>query len=236
MKKLNILGITLARGGSKSIPEKNITPIEGHPLIYYTIKEAKKSSFLNDYIVSTDSEKIADIAINYGAEVPFLRPKELSLDESSSLSGLQHAVNFMELEHNKVYDYVIELMCTNPLKTFEDIDSCIEKIIETKADSVIAVHQLEDHHPARIKKIENDKIIDFCVPERNEARRQDLTPKAYIRSGSIYCMSRQYLMEENRRYGGDDSRPYILPPERTVNIDTPADLELARYLIRNTPS
>jgi len=231
MNKFNILGITLARGGSKSIPEKNITLIEGHPLIYYTIEQAKKSIFLDEYIVSTDSEKIAEVAKGYDVEVPFLRPSELSLDESSSLSGLQHAVNFMEKKRNIQYDYIVELMCTNPLKSVNDIDECIEKIIKTKADSVIAVHQLEDHHPARIKMIKDDKILDFGAPEKNEARRQDLLPKAYIRSGSIYCMSRKYLMDDNRRYGGENSRPYILPPERTVNIDTLADLELARYLL-----
>ncbi len=231
-KKLNILGITLARGGSKSIPNKNITLLDGMPLIYYTIKEAHESSFLSDYIVSTDSKKIAEVAKSFDAEVPFLRPAELSLDESSSLSALQHAVKFMEEKKNIEYDFIVELMCTNPLKKVNDIDNCIEKIIRTGADSVIAVHQLEDHHPARIKKIENDILVDFCVPEKNESRRQDLTPKAYIRSGSIYCMSREYLMEKNRRYGGNNSRPYILPSERTVNIDTPADLELARYLIK----
>ncbi len=235
-KRLNILGITLARGGSKSIPEKNITPLEGKPLIYYTINEAKKSSYLTDYIVSTDSLKIANVAKECGAEVPFMRPAALSQDESSSLSGLQHSVEFMEKKLNISYDYIVELMCTNPLKTVEDINGCIEKIVKTKADSVIAVHQLEDHHPARIKKIENDKIVDFCVPEKNEARRQDLTPKAYIRSGSIYCMSRKYLMEDNRRYGGDNSRPYVLPASRTVNIDAPADLELARYLVKQANS
>ncbi len=231
VKKLNILGITLARGGSKSIPEKNIADLNGLPLIYYTINEAKKSSLISDYIVSTDSKKIAKVARKFGAEIPFIRPKNISTDTASSLSGLQHAVNFMERKKNITYDYVIELMCTNPLKTLEDIDKCIKKIVRSKSDSVIAMHQLEDHHPARIKKIVKDKIIDFCVDEKNESRRQDLKPKAYIRSGSIYCMKRDYLMKQNRRYGGSDSRPYILPKERTINIDTPYDLEIARLMI-----
>jgi CMP-N,N'-diacetyllegionaminic acid synthase len=232
----NILAITLARGGSKSVPRKNIKQINGKPLIAYTIEEALKSSYIDDYIVSTDDQEIKIVAEKYKANVPFLRPSELSEDQSSSSSALIHAVNFME-EHNSCkYDFIIELMCTNPLKNRFDIDSIIEKAYSTNAESVIAVHKLDDHHPARIKKIENDKIIDFCVPEPNEARRQDLTPLAYIRSGSIYCMRRDFLMDKGMRYGGEDSRPYILPDERAVNIDTLNDFRLADLIIEKRVS
>lgn len=232
----NILAITLARGGSKSVPRKNIKKINGKPLIAYTIEEALKSSYIDDYIVSTDDQEIKIVAEKYKANVPFLRPSELSEDQSSSSSALIHAVNFME-EHNSCkYDFIIELMCTNPLKNRFDIDSIIEKAYSTNAESVIAVHKLDDHHPARIKKIENDKIIDFCVPEPNEARRQDLTPLAYIRSGSIYCMRRDFLMDKGMRYGGEDSRPYILPDERAVNIDTLNDFRLADLIIEKRVS
>ena len=227
---MNILGITLARGGSKGVKKKNIKNLLGKPLIQYTIDEALKSEYLDEYIVSTDNEEIADIARSLGAEVPFLRPDHLSNDQASSSSALQHAVSFMEERESKQYDYIVELMCTNPLKVTSDIDSCIKKIIDTKADSVIAVHELEDHHPARIKMIIEDKIKDF-IPEPNEARRQDLTPKAYIRSGSIYCMKRNYLMDSNLRYGGPNSRPYILPAKRAVNVDTEIDFILCENLM-----
>ena len=129
------------------------------------------------------------------------------------------------------YDFFIELMCTNPLKNNEDIDSVIEKAVKNNAESVIAVHKLDDHHPARIKKIVNDKIVDFCIEEPNEARRQDLKPLAYIRSGSIYCMRRDFIIEKNKRYGGSDSRPYILPPDRAINIDTMNDFLLAELIL-----
>ena len=228
---IRILGITLARGGSKSVPRKNIKPIAGVPLIEYTISEALKSTFLTRYIVSTDDEEIQQVAIQCGAEAPFLRPSEFSTDEASSVSAMQHAVNWVEQQEGVKYDYVVELMCTNPMKTVEDIDASIKKLISTKADSVIAVHQLEDHHPARIKKIINDKIIDFCVQEIPESRRQDLKPEAYIRSGSIYALKRDYLMIEGKRYGSDDSRPYILPQERAVNIDTETDFMIAELML-----
>lgn len=230
---MNIIAITLARGGSKGVKKKNIREISGKPLIYYTIVEAKKSENIQDYIVSTDDNEIAEVSKKYGADVPFKRPDKFSTDKASSVSALQHAVNFMEKKKNLRYDIIVELMCTNPLKTSIDIDYCIEKMIKTDADSVIAVHELEDHHPARIKKIEDDKIIDFAVKEPNEARRQDLKPKAYIRSGSIYCMKRDYLMIENKRYGGENSRPYILPSNRAVNVDTEIDFMIADKLIKD---
>ena len=230
-KEIRILGLTLARGGSKSVPRKNIKPLAGLPLIGYTIAEALKSKFITRYIVSTDDEEIQQVAIQCGAEAPFLRPSEFSTDNASSVSAMQHAVDWVEQQEGVEYDYIVELMCTNPMKTVDDIDASIKKLMSTKADSVIAVHQLEDHHPARIKKIINDKITDFCIPEIPESRRQDLKPEAYIRSGSIYALKRDYLMIEGKRYGSDNSRPYILPEERAVNIDTEVDFMIAELML-----
>ena len=228
-----VLAITLARGGSKSVPKKNIREIKGIPLIAYTINEAKKSKFISRYIVSTDNEEIRQVAIKYGVDVPFLRPAEFSSDTASSVIALQHAVNWIENHDQIKYDFVIELMCTNPMKIALDIDACISKLITSKADSVIAVHKLDDHHPARIKKIIDDKIVDFCLPETPEMRRQDLKPDAYIRSGSIYALKRDHLMIEGQRFGSFNSRPYILPPERAVNVDTEIDFLIAEQLLNN---
>ena len=230
-----ILGITLARGGSKSVPGKNIRPILGIPLIAYTIAEALKSKFITRYIVSTDDEEIRQVAMRFGAEVPFLRPSEYSTDTASSVAAMQHAVAWVERKENIKYDYVIELMCTNPMKTVIDIDAVIQKLVATGADSVIAVHKLEDHHPVRIKKIVDDRIVDFCLPEVPEMRRQDLKPDAYIRSGSIYGLRRDHLMIDGLRYGSENSRPYILPPERAINVDTEIDFLIAERLLSLVP-
>ena len=127
---MNILGITLARGGSKSIRLKNIKKLNNKPLINYSIEEALKSKFLTEYIVSTDHTEIAKVAKKAGAKIPFLRPKVYSNDTASSVSALQHAVKFMENELKVRYEFIVEIMCTNPLKTVKDIDSCIKKIIE----------------------------------------------------------------------------------------------------------
>ena len=230
-----ILALTLARGGSKSVPGKNIRPISGIPLIAYTIAEARLSKYISRYIVSTDNEGIREVAIRYGAEAPFLRPSEYSTDTASSVSAMQHATAWVEQQEGVKYDFVIELMCTNPMKTVEDIDAAIEKLLETGADSVIAMHKLEDHHPIRIKKIIADKIVDFCLPEVPEMRRQDLRPDAYIRSGSIYALRRDHLMVDGRRFGSANSRPYILPPERSVNVDTEIDFLIAERLMAQSP-
>ncbi len=229
MKK-NILGITLARGGSKSIKNKNLAKIKGKPLIYFTLKEAKKSKNLTNYIVSTDSDKIKNVVKKYKVDVPFIRPKKFSRDNSSSASALKHALIQCEKFYNKKFDYVVELMITNPLKTFVDINNVINMIIRNKSDSVIAVNQLQDHHPARIKKIVKGKLYDFSVKEKLESRRQDLKPKAYVRSGSIYAMSRRFVLQGKRYFSGK-SLAYILPPERTINIDDKNDLLMAKIKI-----
>ena len=123
-------------------------------------------------------------------------------------------------------------MATNPLKSVTDIDNVIEILLKNKADSVIAVNQLFDHHPARIKKIINGKLFDFAIKEKLESRRQDLKPNAYIRSGSIYAMSRKYVMQGKRYFSGR-SLAYILPHERTINIDDENDLLIAKKKIKN---
>ncbi len=230
--KINILGVTLARGGSKGIKNKNLVKIKGKPLIYYTIKEAKKIKELTKYIVSTDSIKIKKIAQNFKAEVPFIRPKKFSKDNSSSASALKHALLECEKIYNIRFNYIVELMATNPLKSALDIKNVIKILIKNKADSVIAVNQLFDHHPARIKKIIKGKLYDFAVKEKLESRRQDLKPNAYIRSGSIYAMSRKYVINKKRYFSGK-SLAYILPIKRTINIDDKNDLIIAKNKLKN---
>ena len=231
--KLKILAITLARGGSKSIKNKNIVKIKGKPLIYYTIKELKKChNLFEDYIVSTDSLHIKRICQKYKVNVPFLRPKKLSRDSSSSASALIHAVKYMEKKKRIKFDYILEAMCTNPLKDASDIANIINIVKKKNPDTCIAVHRVYDQHPSRIKKIVNGRIVNFCINEKLESRRQDLRPKAYIRSGAIYAISRDYLMKTGARYGSKNSIAYILNDQKACNIDTPQDLEYVKAKIK----
>jgi|TARA_R100000152_G_C6766741_1_gene191804 CMP-N,N'-diacetyllegionaminic acid synthase len=218
----SVLAITLARGGSKGIPKKNIIDIHGKPLLQYTIDEVKKSKYIDHYVVSTDDVEIENLCKKL--KTTYFRRQKAS-DTQSSADALCEVQQVM----NK-FDYVVEIMCTNPLKKVKDIDGVIEKLDETGADSVVSVVRIWDNHPSRVKYIENDKLKDF-YPEPPESRRQDLTPAAYVRNGSIYAMTYEQLKIKQNRLG-DDTRPYIMSEKRTINIDEPIDLELARIMLK----
>ncbi len=230
---MKVIGVTLARGGSKGIPNKNMALVGGKPLIEYTLIEAKKSKLIDRYIVSTDDPKIASFANSKKVETPFMRPAILASDTATSAAALKHAVEFCEAQEKIKYDLVIELMCTNPFKSAEDIDNCIEIFTKNKVDSVIGISKLEEHHPARIKKLVDGFIRDFAIPEHS-SRRQDLKPDAYIRNGSIYAISRDKLINENYRFGGEKSMPYIMKEPANINIDSKLDLLLADIIIKNS--
>lgn len=219
-----VVAITLARGGSKSIPKKNIVDLNGRPLIDYTVEEVKKSKFIDEYYVSTDDEDIIEYCksknVNY-----IERPAELASDTAKSSDALIHGIKDIDCY------YIVEVMATNPLKTVEDIDGCIELIEEKNVGSVVSVCRIFDQHPSRVKYLnENGVMMDF-YPEEPESRRQDLKPPAYIRNGSIYAMRKSYLLDCGARYT-KRSVAYVMPNERTVNIDEPADLELARLRLK----
>jgi len=232
-KNKRILAVTLARSGSKGIPNKNIIKIKNKPLIYYTIKEALKSKYIDRYLISTDSKKIKKISESFKAECPFLRPKKLSTSIARAVDADRHALLWAEKNEGKEYDYFVELMATNPFKTHIDIDRAIKKLIDNKADSVIGVSHLEDHHPLRIKKIVKNKIVNFnsLLIETPEMHRQQLKPKAYIRNGSIYAVKAN-LIKKKIRYGTNNSLPLIMSEKKSINIDTNIDLLLAKILIK----
>lgn len=227
-----ILAVILARGGSKGIPRKNITPVDGHPLVAYTIAAALGSAFIDRLIVSTDDEEIAAVARDYGAETPFRRPAALAADTTLSVDALHHAALAAEACYATRFDYVVELPCVAPLRDSRDIDAALRRLFETGADSVISFVDTGEKHPVRMKRIAGDRITDFCreYPEpARGSRRQDFEP-AYIRNGAIYAMTRHCLIDLVSRHG-EDSRPYIMSEERSINIDSPLDLTIARLLI-----
>lgn len=220
-----VLAITLARGGSKRVKQKNIAPIQGKPLLQYTIDEAKKSAYIDAHIVSSEDNTILAIAKQLGASIHH-RSNENSTDTSTSAAAIKEVLDDVGSD----YDYAVELMCTNPLKTAEDIDGVLEKLIASDADSVVSVVRVYDHHPSRIKFIKDDRLIDV-FPEIPESRRQDLTPEAYVRNGSIYAFKiKSFLVERIRLCGV--CRPYIMPNERSINIDDEIDMELAKIMIK----
>tara|TARA_B100001123_G_scaffold437566_1_gene570044 strand:- start:31107 stop:31793 length:687 start_codon:yes stop_codon:yes gene_type:complete len=220
-----VLAITLARGGSKRVPKKNMVDICGQPLLKYTIDEVKKSEFIDDYVVSSDDQEIISFVKSLGIST-VLRPTGLAKDTSKSSDAILHVLSIVPGD----YDYIVEVMCTNPLKLACDIDGVIKKLDDLGGDSAVSVCRVWDYHPSRIKFIENDTLVDV-YPEVPESRRQDLTPPAYIRNGSIYAFRVKTIKEYGSRLG-DVTRPYIMPESRTINIDEPIDLELARIMVK----
>jgi CMP-N-acetylneuraminic acid synthetase len=227
MNKLKILGIIPARGGSKGIPSKNIKELDGMPLIAYTIKAALNSN-LTHVIVSTDSQTIAEIAISYGANVPFLRPDNLATDTASSMPVAIHGLLEMEKLYECQYDAIMLLQPTTPFRTTEDINNAISLLIEKETDSVISVVDVGGTHPARMKYLKEGLLIDppFCEEKENQ-NRQELEPM-FIRNGAIYLSKRNVLLKGT--YKGDSCAALIMPNNRSVNIDTIFDFEYAEWL------
>jgi len=228
--QLKILGVITARGGSKGIAGKNIKLLGGKPLVAYTIAVAKKSNLITRLIVSTDDEQIAAVARQYGADVPFMRPKELAQDSTPHLPVMQHAIEFMEKKLGIQFDYAVIFQPTSPFRTVDDINGTLQKLIDTGADSAVSVYEIEPSaHPMKVKKLEGDRVLPYCLEEPEGARRQDL-PIAYKRSGAVYAMRRDLIMKENRLYG-DYIVGHIVPRERSIDIDTPLDWLKAEYML-----
>ena len=229
-----ILAVILARGGSKGIPKKNIYMISGHPLISYSIEAAKKSKLIHKIVVSTDDTDIADIANQYGAFTPFIRSKRLSEDTVPSVDALRDCVLKSEKFFNEKYDFVIELPCVSPFRDNKDVDNVLKTLIKKKCDSIISYVNTGEKHPTRLKRIIKNKVTNFCkdYPEPDVgSRRQDFEP-CYIRNGSIYAMTRKCIIDLKSR-NGKKSYPFIMPLEKSINIDEKFDLEIANLLIEN---
>jgi len=229
-KSISVLGIITARGGSKGIPNKNISLLHGKPLITYTIDAARDSKLLTRCIVSTDSAEIAEIAKNAGMDVPFIRPAELSTDTALALDVLSHAIRFVGEHDKQQFDYVMMLQPTSPLRSHDDIDACIRLAEETDADSVFSLVELPDFAPQKIKTIENGEIHSFLQEEKGQSDPRHRGRKAYKRNCAVY------LTKTNLILGGDQfgkkSMAYVMPRDRSIDINEPVDLELAEFWLK----
>ncbi len=226
-----ILAVIPARGGSKGVPRKNIRQLGDRPLIAYTIQTALAvREMLHRVIVSTDDEEIAGVARQYGAEVPFMRPAELGADKARMVPVLQHAVRFVEDQDQLHLDWVLLLQPTTPYRAVEDIRAAVRLARAGGCDSVISVVQVFHVHPILMKRIENDQLVPFSIEEKEGTRRQDYQPPAYMRNGAIYLTRRDGLMENNSIWG-KTIRPYVMPEERSVNIDSEIDFLIAEQML-----
>ena len=228
-KGKTILAIIPARGGSKGLPRKNIKVLGGKPLMVWTIEEAKRNKFIDRVIVSTDDSEIAQIAKSCGGEVPFMRPVELATDKA----GMTEVINDALGRIGKEYDIVILLQPTSPFRSSEDIDNALELLILKDAKAVVAVCEV-DHHPYWSNELPPDgSMKDFLKKEAINTQRQDLRD-FYRINGAIYLAYVPYL-KEHKGFFGDGTFAYIMPRERSVDIDNENDFQFAEFLMTERP-
>jgi N-acylneuraminate cytidylyltransferase/CMP-N,N'-diacetyllegionaminic acid synthase len=218
---MRVLALVPARGGSKGIPKKNIREIAGKPLIAWTI-EAARASNVSSVVVSTDNAEIARVATEYGAEVPFLRPANLSLDETPSISVVMHA-----LDNLPNFDALLLLQPTSPLRSTEDINNCLTKVNFSGGTSIVSVVE-SPAHPNWTYMLSDEKTLIPYVAH-SATRRQDLLP-VFTLNGAIYLADVKFI-RENKSFLGSETFAYLMPQERSVDIDNYFDWRIAEMLL-----
>ncbi len=232
---LNIIGIITARGGSVRLPLKNIRPLGGKPLIVYTIMAARQSKYLRRVIVSTDHPEIKKISLRYKAEVPFKRPKRIS-GNCASLLVIQHAVRFVEREEKRRVDIAVTLQPTSPFCQTKDIDSCIEMLLKSKtAHSVFSAVEVH-HRPEWMFRLRRKNRAGLYILGSLKGRRnvKNFFGRLISPNGGVYVTEREALFNEGVIISRK-ARAYIMPQERSIDIDYEADFKMAEILLTKTP-
>ena len=224
---MNICSIITARGGSKGIPRKNIKNLNGKPVLAYSIEPSVACDLIKQTYVTTEDEEISKISKEYGAKI-IDRPQELAEDTSSSVDVVLHALKHLE-KNGEMPDFFVLLQPTSPLRTTEDIENAIKLFIENKCDALISVCEL-DHTSMLSLTLENKFLVPNCNEKFLNKRRQDL-PTYYSPNGAIYITTYDSL-NKNRTFIPKKTIPYIMPKDRSVDLDTPFDFKLAEFLLK----
>ncbi len=229
----NLTAFIFARGGSKGIPNKNIQPLNGVPLIGYAIRSALESQYISRVVVSTDCQKIAAVSRDFGAQTPFIRPEELALDTTPELLAWRHAIDMeKDVFENKDAPF-ISLPATSPLRSAQDIDAAINKYFDQQkaVDLVLAISESRRNPYLNMVTISDKDLLSIVIEGAQGTRRQDV-PKTYDISTSVYVANPNYLMQCQRIIEGRIS--YILvPPQRSIDIDDEYDFYLAELLLKH---
>jgi len=226
-----ILGIIPARGGSKAIPRKNLALLANKPLLAWTVEVALESASLDRLVISTDDPEIADVGKKLGAEIPFLRPTELAADTSTSIDVILHAIRWFADNENYRPDYVLLLQPTSPLRTATDIRESIKLALAKHADCVVSVCETHQH-PLWMKGVNDEgRLVDLYPQSPAPTRRQDL-PSVFALNGAIYLALRTFVLSE-RTFISDRTYAYVMPENRSLDVDTPWDLYLANLILND---
>lgn len=226
-KGRRILATINARGGSKGLPGKNIRDLGGLPLIAWSIREGRRSACIDRLIVSSDDEGILAVARAHGAETPFVRPAELAQDDTPGVDPVLHAVAALGPES---YDYVVLLQPTSPLRTVEDIDGCIAACLDEASPCMISVSEAEKS-PYYMFTMDADNRMAPVIPqERFHTRRQDL-PQVVAPNGAVYVADCAWLAR-TRSYLTPETRGYLMPRERALDVDCLLDFEICELMLR----
>jgi CMP-N,N'-diacetyllegionaminic acid synthase len=224
----SILALIPARGGSKGVPGKNIREIGGKPMIAWTIEAARRSRYIDRLIISTDDQKIIDVARAYGCEAPFVRPPELATDQADSMSVVRHAIASLP----ERYDFLVLLQVTSPLRTVEDIDRAIEQCQSSAAPACISICE-PDKSPYWMVEMDGVKrITSLFPPDRIPNRRQD-APPVFAMNGAVY-VGRMERLAAGEDFMTAGTVGYLMPKERSLDIDTELDLKIANVLLNES--
>jgi N-acylneuraminate cytidylyltransferase len=222
---LRVLGLIPARGGSKGLPRKNILELAGRPLIAWTLAAAKASAYLDRCIISTDDAEIAQVARRHGGDVPFLRPAELAGDAADTFGTVQHAV-----EQLPGYDILVLLQPTSPLRSADDIDATLERLQQHHAPACVSVVE-PAKSPYWAYRIDPEHHLQPLIdPQYARMRRQDLPP-SYLLNGAVYAARIDWLMA-HRHWLGEQTVAHVMPAQRSLDIDSAFDLELAHCYLQ----
>lgn len=225
-----LVAIIPARGGSKRLPRKNILDLAGKPLIAWTIEAGLKSKYVDRVIVSTDDEEIAEISKKYGADVPFIRPKELASDTSSIINAVRHAIQLLR-ENGDDFEYILLLQPTSPLRTEEHINQAIQLLIEKKADGVLSIVKV-DHPVEWTNTLPEDCSMDGFFSDEMKGLNSQEFPTRYMLNGAIYIskiekkLTSDFMVFRSNCYG------YIMNKFDSVDVDTYYEYKLSEFLIK----
>lgn len=225
-----LLAIIPARGGSKGILRKNLVPLNGRPLIEYTIAEAQKSKFIDEILLSTDDDEIADVGRRLGLDVSYRRPMELAKDTTSMIDTLEHGLHWIESAHGQFPTDTMLLQPTSPLRSVKDIDAAVALFYETSATSLVSVHAMAEHPFECV--VGSGKDCRYLVaPPAGVVRRQDYKSEFNFINGAIYLAKTTRLLEQRGFINMGETLFFPMPRERGVDVDTHLDLCIAEALM-----